>query len=192
VRAGQRADLVDVLGAREAIEHRELLGRDRQLAVLVLPVEREQPAADLAQVLGRRRAPLDERPRAPGGGHPAPEDDLVLPLREPVAQLRQRFLLQQVRGRRECALDVGLRGTGPHDPRARAPPEQEVERVGEHGLPRAGLAGHHRQAGAQAQLGALDQQQVLDAQLAEHAHGLPPGSDRLATSGSLQPLRCGA
>ena len=47
----------------------------------------------------------------------------------------------------------------------------------EHGLARAGLAGQHVQAGRQAQLRLLDQQQVLDAQLLQHAAGLAAHAD---------------
>ena len=53
-------------------------------------------------------------------------------------------------------------------PAPRATAEQQVERVREHGLAGAGLAGEHVQAGTEAQARALDQQQVLDAQLSQH------------------------
>ena len=50
--------------------------------------------------------------------------------------------------------------------------------MGQHGLARAGLAGEHVQAGTEAQLGPLDQQQVLDAQLVQHAAGCISGTRR--------------
>ena len=40
--------------------------------------------------------------------------------------------------------------------------------MGEHGLARAGLAGEHVEPGREAQLGPLDEQEVLDAQFGEH------------------------
>ena len=40
--------------------------------------------------------------------------------------------------------------------------EQQIERVREHGLAGAGLAGEHVQPLGEPQLGALDQQQILD------------------------------
>ena len=50
--------------------------------------------------------------------------------------------------------------------------------MGEHGLARPGLARQHVQPGAEAQLGPLDQQQVLDAQLVEHGAGCISGARR--------------
>ena len=70
-------------------------------------------------------------------------------------------LAQRVR-QLEDALDVRLGRPGAHDPRARAAAEQQVERVREHGLSGPGLAREDRQPGTQAQLGPLDQQEVLD------------------------------
>ena len=54
-------------------------------------------------------------------------------------------------------------------PGARLAAEQQVERVGQHRLARAGLARDRVQPGPEPQLGPLDQQQVLDAQLEQHA-----------------------
>ena len=51
--------------------------------------------------------------------------------------------------------------------------------MGEDRLAGAGLAGDRVEALAEAQLGALDQQQVLDSQLAQHAPCVATGADRL-------------
>ena len=96
------------------------------------------------------------------------------------ARRRSRSCARQRVGQLEDALDVGLLRAGPDDARARAPAEQQVERVREHGLARAGLAGEHVQARRQAQLGALDQQQVLDTQLEQHARRSSSGRRRIA------------
>ena len=72
VRGGEALALGQVAGAAEAVEDLELRGGQHELAVLVLAVEGEQPPAELAQVAGARRAPLDERARAPLGAHAAP------------------------------------------------------------------------------------------------------------------------
>src|SRR3954451_20824672 len=58
-----------------------------------------------------------------------------------------------------------------HDPGPRAPAEQQVEGVREHRLARSGLTREHREAGAEPQLGPLDEQEVLDTQLDQHARG---------------------
>ena len=72
-------------------------------------------------------------------------------------------------GQVEDALDPGLGGAGPDDLRPRLAAHQQVERVGEHGLAGAGLAGDRVQPLPEPQLGPLDQQQVLDPQLTQHA-----------------------
>ena len=52
--------------------------------------------------------------------------------------------------------------------------------MGEHGLAGAGLAGDRVQPLAQPQLGPLDQQQVLDPQLTQHAPCVATAADRLS------------
>ena len=58
--------------------------------------------------------------------------------------------------------------------------QKEVERVGEHRLSGARLPRDRVEARAGPQFGPSDQQQVLDAQLQEHASGLPTRSDGAA------------
>ena len=116
--------------------------------MLVLTVEREQPPAELAQVAGARRAPLHERTRATLGAHAPPEHDLLVGIvGQSLAQVGQGLAVEQPRRRREDALDVRLRRPGPHDPRARLAAEQQVERMREHGLAGAGLAGDRVEPG---------------------------------------------
>ncbi len=155
----------------EAVEQVELRRGERQPAVLVLPEEGDQPAADRLKVAGGRRAALDERARAALGADPPREHDLVERPVDALAQVGQLGLVEQALGQGEDALDVGLARARPHDPGARLAAQQQVERVREHGLARAGLARDRAQAVARAQLGALDQQQVLDPELQEHAPG---------------------
>ena len=81
----------------------------------------------------------------------------------------------------EDTLDVGLAGAGANDPRPRAPAEEQVEGVGEHGLAGARLAGEHVQAGREPQLRLLDQQQVLDTKLLEHVSRCSSARGRIAT-----------
>ena len=49
--------------------------------------------------------------------------------------------------------------------------------MGQHRLARAGLAGQDVEARGKSQLGAFEQQQVLDAQLVQHGPGLPGAPD---------------
>ena len=124
--------------AAEGVEHLEL-GADETVSLRCScwPKKATKPPAELAQVVDRGRPALAGR-RASG----------------PSAETRRaEHDLLAVR-RLERALDVGLLGAGPHDPRARLAAQQQVERVREHGLARAGLAGDHVQAGAEPELGA--------------------------------------
>ena len=131
--------------------------------MLVLAVERQERLGELAQVGQRRRAAVDERARAPVRADPPREDDLLGALRQALAEL-----VAQLGRKLEDPLDVGLRRARPDDARLRAPAEQEVERVREHGLARAGLAREDVEPARQPQLGPLDEQEVLDAQFGEH------------------------
>ena len=166
--------------AGEAVEHVHLRRGDRQPAVLVLAVEGEQPAAEQLQVGRGGGAPGDERRRPPRGRDPAPEHDLLGALRQPPGELRQLRIVEQPGRQVEGALDPGLAGARADDLRARLAAHQQVEGVGEHGLAGAGLAGDRVEPLPQAQLGALDQEQVLDPQLAQHAPCVATAADRLS------------
>ena len=167
----------EVVRTAEGVEQVELRGGNGELAVLVLPEEREQPAAQLLQVGRARRAALDERPRAALGADSAAEDDLVRAVGQPIAEVGELVALQQLGTAREEALHVRLGRARPNDPGAWAPAEQQIQGVSEDGLAGPGLAGDCDEARPEPQLGSLDQQKVLDAELEEHAAGLPAGGD---------------
>jgi len=162
--------LVEVIGAGERIQDLELGGSEHQPAVLVLAVEREQPRAERLEVCGVRRTALDEGAGPTAGANAASNDDLLRSIRQPLRELAQLGVVEHPRRNRERALDVCLRGARPDDLRPRPPAQQEVQRVGEDRLPRARLAGDRIEARLEAELGPLDQQQVLDSQLVQHAH----------------------
>ena len=69
----------------------------------------------------------------------------------------------------EDALDVGLGRARAHDPRARAPAQEQVEGTGEHRLARSRLPRDHVQSRRELEARVFDQQQVLDGQLEQHA-----------------------
>ena len=162
-----------LIGAAEAVEDLELGAGQHQPPVLVLAVEGEQRAADLRQVGGRRAAAAEVRARATLGTHAPRQHELVRILGQPVGERVAQ------RGRQgEHALDVSLRRARSHDAGARLAAEQQVERMGEHRLARTGLAGEDVEARTEAQLGPLDQQQVLDSQLVQHAAGSISGCRR--------------
>ena len=168
--------------AGEPVEDLELGRGQGEPAVLVLAVEGEQPRAERAQVGGRGRAARDEGARPPRAADPPAEHDLVGVLGQPRGDLGQLGIVERAGRELEDALDPGLVRAGPHDLRPRPAAHQQVERVREHGLARPGLARDRVQPLAEAQLGALDQEQVLDPQLEEHTPVLAPGADGFAPS----------
>ncbi len=140
-----------VLGVAEAVEDLQLRARKSQLAMLVLTVEREQRARDVAQLCERSRAAAQICARASIGADAPGEHELLGIGADALAEL-----LAQRLGQIEDPLDIGLAGAGADDPSPRAAAEQQVEGVREHGLARAGLAGENVQPPRQAQLRLLD------------------------------------
>ncbi len=175
-----------LLGAAVAVEDLQLRGGKRQLAVLVLAVEREQRASEPAQVRDGDGTAVDLGAGTPVGADAAGEHDLLGVGGQQLAALDLQRL-----GKREHPLDVRLGGAGPHEggrgSHPRAPAEQQVERVREHGLAGARLAGEHVQPVREPQLGPLDQQQVLDAQLVYHARRCISGHRRIARARQRTP-----
>ena len=147
----------------KAVEDLQLGRGQRQLAMLVLSVEGEQRTADLAQIGDGGRAPAEVSTGAPVGAHPAGERELLRFGADALAEL-----LAQTLGQVEDPLDVCLTGPRTNDSWACPPTQEQVERMRQHRLARAGLTREHVQPGRQAQLRLLDQQEVLDAKLLQH------------------------
>ena len=174
-----RAQALGMLAVAQAVEDLELRSRKRELAMLVLAVEREQRPADLAQLADGDRASAQVGAGATVRADAAGEHELL--------RVRAQTLLEtlaQRLGQVEDALDISLACSGAHDARPGAATEQQVERVREHGLARAGLAREHVQAGSQAQLGPLDQQQILYAKLLQHVRWSSSARGQIAAGAS--------
>jgi hypothetical protein len=180
VRGGEGGAQIELLPPAEPVEQVELRGGERQPPVLVLPEERHEPPAERLEVRRRGRAALHERTRPAGGGDPAGQHDLLEVVPHPLAQVLELGLVHEPARQLEHALDVRLRRPRPDDAGARLPAQQQVERVREDGLPRPGLARDRGQPAARPQLGPLDQEQVLYAQLEQHRAGVPARPDGAA------------
>ena len=113
--------------AAVGVQQLELGGGQRQAAVLVLAVERQQPAAELLQVGlgGRARPHTYARVRPSGHTRRASTSS--------VASAGIRSVARQLGRKVEDALDVGLGGAGAHD--AHAAPDR---RAADRGRGRAG------------------------------------------------------
>ena len=75
--------------AAVGVEQLQLGGGQRQLAMLVLAVEREQRAAELLQIGLGGGAAADVGARAPVGPHPSRQHELLGALGDPVAEPAQ-------------------------------------------------------------------------------------------------------
>ena len=115
------------LAPDEAVEQRALLGRREQRLVRVLTVQIDEPAAALGELGDRREPAVDVAARASDGGDDAREHDLVVAVLEP-------------------AFDARFVRALAHELRIGAPAAEEVERVDDQRLARAGLAGDHGRA----------------------------------------------
>ena len=113
-----------VLGPGESVQHVHLRRGNGQLAVLVLPVEGEQPAAQQLQVRCRGGAPGDKRTGPPTSRDPPSQHNLIGPLRQPLGNLGQLRLLQEPCGQVEDPLDPSLLRPRPHDLRPSFPAHQ--------------------------------------------------------------------
>ena len=123
-----------------------------------------------ASVRDGRRASVDIRPRAPVGRDDTRQHDLF----GAVGAIDQ-----------EPAVDAGLGGPGAHDGRVGTSADEQFDRLDQHRLAGAGLAGERGEAGAEAQHGALDHAQVLDVQLGQHDAGIPDRGRRMRASGVI-------
>ena len=134
----------------------------------MLTVESDEPARHRAKVLGGDGAALKVRARSALGGDATRKDQLVGVELDTLAQLGEVGVACKRVIRGEHALDVGLARAGPQDAAPALAAEQQVERMGEKRLAGAGLARDDVEAGIEPQLGALDQEEVFDAELEEH------------------------
>ena len=139
----------------------------------------------------RRSAAVAERPCTYARVRPSADTrrastiSSVLAVGEALAQLGQLGRVEQPRRQLEDALDVGLLGPGPHDPRARLAAEQQVERVRQHGLARAGLPRDGVQARARA--AARPARSAAGSRFAARGAASRPGLPRLRADGSGEP-----
>ncbi len=153
----------ELLLAAEAVEHLELIGRPREPPLLELARHREHALDRGGDVLPGSRS----SPRVGAGasvGEDAPGDDeCVVVLRTQLVQLLE--VLWKV----ELRLDVCLLAGGADERVVALGAEEEAQRLGEDRLAGARLPRDRVQAGRELELGLADEDEVLDAQPAEHA-----------------------
>ena len=163
-------------GAAIRVQDLELGGRKRQLSMLMLAVESQQLPTKGFQVGGRGGAAGNEGAGTTARRNAPAKHHFIGPIRQPLGDLRHLGLVEQILGKVEDPLDPGLLGPRPDDLGTRLAAHQQIERMGKHGLSRSRLAGNCIEPFTKPQLRPLDQEQVLDSQLAEHALCLAPGA----------------
>ena len=151
-------------GAGRRVQQFELRLGAGQPPCLVLRRHLQQPLAQRLEIVASTAAPPHHRPAASRRGDPPRHHQrrLVLgPQRN--NRLRQAGFEEPVR-HRELGLDIGLLCVWPDHAGRRWRARQQPDRLCQHRLAGAGLAGEHVQAAGQLELGVLDQGEVVDLQ----------------------------
>jgi len=150
------------------VESRPLFGRLEQPQLVGLPVHGEHALGQLAQEPGRHRAatevgagPALDRDRA---GH-----QQVAVLVHLGAGVDRAGEHRRVGRQPQPPVHHRPTGAGPHSGRVGPAAEEQVEPGHDHRLAGTGLAGHHRQAGAELQRDVLDDAEAADTDLGQHA-----------------------
>ena len=154
-------------------------------AVVVLPVDLDGRRADGAQNLDADRLVVDEGAGAPVGELDPTQDQVAL--RIDVA-LRRDAPGGMVWSEIEHGRDLALLLAVAHEAPVAAAAQRQRESVEQDRFPRAGLAGEHAQAVPEGELEPVDQDDVADRELDEHAREVEP----VETAGSLPAADRGA
>ncbi len=133
----------------EAVQRVALRGEGEQPLVGMLRVELGELATHRGQLPDGRQPPVDIRPGTPVGGQD-PGQDVLGPV-----------------GGFEPALHPRLGGSSPDERRVGPPPQQQVQRLDEQRLARAGLAGDRRQPRTEQQREVVHDAQIAHVQLAQ-------------------------
>src|SRR5690606_16186786 len=169
---------------RVRIEDGALLLRPQQGLVLVLAVQVHQSAPQLAHERGGRGRAADPRPAAPRRRDLAPEDQVPVLGFQPLVREQLQDVLASLDV--EDAFHHGAVGACPDQVRGRPLPEQEGQRTDDDGLPCSRLAGQDVQPRSEPDGDAVDDCEVLDAQLEEHTRVYPDSRGRFNSERSRQ------
>ena len=149
-----------------AVEQLALRGTSGQGLKFVLAVDVDEDVAGLAQQLHRYRLPVQIGARAAVGADDPAHGELAggvqRLLLEPLPQLARR--LAELEG----AADFSALAAVAHHLRAGTAAGEQLQRVHQDRLAGAGLAGEHREPGAQLELHGIDDGEVADLQVGQH------------------------
>ena len=154
----------------EAVEQFTLRGRAHQRLEFMLAMDVEQQLAHGAQHRQRNALAIE-----PGAAAAVIADH---PAQDQFAFLGDRLLLEQVAQQAADARDIDGRrqlatlGAGAHHFGAGAAATEQLQRIDQHRLAGAGLAGEHRQPAAEVDFDRIDDGQIADLQMSQHASAL--------------------
>ena len=139
--------------------------RIAQGAIIMLPMNFDQLRADAFEQLNRNRLVIDESAGAPVTRLDAAQDQRVFPGNAVFRKERKnRMPCRQFEHGRDLPLLRALADQRRVAPRA----ERQGESVKKNGFSRAGLAGHDRQAIAEFEVQAINENNVADGQGGQH------------------------
>ncbi len=156
------------------VEYRSLRFGCEQRVVLVLAVDVDETLADISQASRRHQTVVQVGALATTGGENAADGDLVGVAGIVIARL---FRVRAIRGRErsrhrrpgEQRFDLGLGRAGAQQIGGTAITEHQAERSHEDRLPRTGLAGDDVEARLERDLHVLDDGEIANAEVGEHA-----------------------
>src|SRR5882724_3912162 len=158
--------VAQLVGVRETVQQVELAGRLEQPLVLVLAVDFDQLVTEALQQADGHGRVVDKGAVAPGASELPAYDELALVRGEPrVLEHRRR---RAARRHLEHGLHGRRLGVGADHVGLRAGAADQEDRVDEHGLPGARLAGQHVEPGPERRGHGLDHGEVADTDLTEH------------------------
>ena len=152
------------IDAREGVEDASLVRGTGEPALLELAAHRDRGLGRRRDVLPGRAAAPRVRARAAVLEDAAGEHDALLAVGPELRQRPEGVVVEPV----ELCLDIRLLARGSDQRRVALGAEQQADRVREDRLPRPGLAGDRVQARRELELCLLDEDEVRDAQRAEH------------------------
>ena len=157
-----------LLLADEGVQDVELMRGSGEAALLELAGHREQPLDERREVLTRDGPAPRVRARSPVREHPPRGDEPLLPGRPQLGDGLEPRVVEDPLWEVELGLDVRLLRPRAEVRGVAGRAEQEPDRLRQDRLPGAGLAGDRVQPGREGEVGLADEDEVLDAQTAEH------------------------
>ena len=152
----------------EGVQRLQLRSRRQQRLLFVLPVHIDQRAAQFFQKMNRAEVAVQIGPIASRARDDPPNENI------PVAGARKAFALKEMEngmigGQMKGCFEIGFIGLGTDLIDGGAASDQERDRIDEERFAGPGFTGEHDETGAERDSQLLDDAEIRDAQLGQHA-----------------------